>query len=128
MSGESKYVRSEKDASRRPGTRKSASVSPHGSGRGNWDCYRRRDVGNWFCTEGIHTSPNADVERDEYVASSRGASLHTDKRGPECRRALSLVCQRDAYRGGTYPHGRRRFRGFQADLRGHGAERVRGRG
>jgi len=58
---------------------------------------------------------NEHVEGDEHVErvgkgeSSRRTSLHADERGPECRRALSLVCERRTDRDGTCAHGRFRF-------------------
>src|ERR1700739_3168562 len=87
------YVRREKDAFGRLETRESSSVSHGPGGGGNWDCRCRRDARNCCCTDGQRHFADADVETDEYVASSWRAPLHADERDPEYHRALSLVCQ-----------------------------------
>src|SRR6516164_929724 len=56
------------------------------------------------------------VKRDGYEWS-RWPPLHANERDQECRDPLSTLRERNAYRGRTGGHRRRRFRNFQADQR-----------
>ena len=53
-------------------------------------------------------------EGNGHVESAWRTSVHADERDPQLHRALTLVCERHACRGGTCPDRRRRFRNVQA--------------
>ena len=53
------------------------------------------------------------VERDEHVQAAGRTSLHPDQRDPQRDHPLQPLGERRDYRGGTRPHGRRRFRDFK---------------
>src|SRR5216683_66110 len=65
------------------------------------------------------------MSRNGRVRSAWRTSLHADERGPQRHRALSLVYERHADRGGACSDRRRRFWNVQADQRpGKRTERL----